>query len=171
MGYTHYWYRRRELEQPHFHRWVRDVAVLLGHLPRCTDTAGGHYRGHPLLVRGPLGTGDPVLSDMEVAFNGDEAAGLDHETFVVERVYQPYPQDTPDLSGRFFGFCKTARKPYDLAVTAALLLLQRHFGSAVRVCSDGTPQEWEPALELVTQVFGPDLAQSAWERVWSQKQN
>ncbi len=171
MGLTHYWRRPRELERGLFRCFVRDVAVLLGHLPPCTDTVGGFYKERPLLVRGPWGTDAPLLSDHGVGFNGDAARGFEHEAFDLARVYYPAPWETPDLSGRFFSFCKTARKPYDLAVTASLLLLQRHFGSTVQVTSDGTPQEWEPALSLVTQIFGPDLAHTAWTQVWSQKQN
>lgn len=171
MGYTHYVRRPRELDLGLFRRFVRDVGVLLGHLPPCTDTAGGYYKGHPLLVRGPWGSGAPLLSDHGVGFNGDASRGLDHETFAVERFYRPQPWETPDLNGCHFSFCKTARKPYDLAVTAALLLLQQHFGSAVRVSSDGTPEDWEPALALVGGLFGPDLAHAAWTQLWSQRQN
>lgn len=171
MGYTHYFRRPRELPPEGFRRFVRDVGMLLQNLPPQTGTAGGAYNGQPLRVRGPWGEGEPVLTDEEVAFNGDAAGDLDHETFAVERVYRPEPWETPDLLGRFFSFCKTARKPYDLAVTASLLLLQAHFGPSVAVSSDGGPVEWAPARELVTRVFGPQIAQAAWELIWPPQPN
>ena len=49
----------------------------------------------------------PVITDKLVRFNGIDEDG--HETFYIERSYTG------------FGFCKTARKPYDKVVVACLL--------------------------------------------------
>lgn len=69
-----------------------------------------------------LGERDGVLTDIEVTddavvFNG--VGPNAHEPFVVERV-----AERPSfLSGEHFAFCKTAAKPYDAYVVAALILL------------------------------------------------
>jgi len=169
MAYTHYWWRPRELDVVLFRRLVRDVKEMLEHLPGHTDSAGGLYRERPLLIRGALGTGQPTVSEEEVAFNGDAAEELDHETFAIERVYRPASWETPDVHNLWFSFCKTARKPYDLLVTASLLMFKQHFGAAVHVSSDGRPEEWEAAHRLVARVFGPDIAHSAWTQIWPKK--
>lgn len=54
-----------------------------------------------------------------------------------------------------FQFCKTARKPYDTAVTACLLLAKHHFGSAIEITSDGGPEGFNRAFLVLSRVF-PD---------------
>lgn len=41
--------------------------------------------------------------------------------------------------------CKTAFRPYDLALTAFLLIAQHHLGSEKVVRSDGEQAQWEDA--------------------------
>jgi hypothetical protein len=89
------------------------------------------------------GTGDkgtrPAFGPDRVAFNGVEDDS--HETFWV----QPGAKD--------FDFCKTARKPYDLCVTACLIALKRHSPSSV-VSSDGGSEDWQAARDLCEKVLG-----------------
>lgn len=75
-----------------------------------------------------------VLMDSEhIAFNGIEEDA--HETFVLTK------------DGPAFSFCKTARKPYDIAVVA-LLILANHYGPDVwEITSDGVVSEWKPVLD------------------------
>jgi hypothetical protein len=77
-----------------------------------------HVQGIPLAN----GAGDPGTSpeftDSKIWFNG---VGNDsHETFCLNRVRPPKEAWQQHCGGNF---CKTARKPYDLAVTAALCYL------------------------------------------------
>ncbi len=160
MGYTHYWYRPPELEVKAFDAWRRDVRTLHQHLPAHTDTAGGFYRTHRLTVHGPFGQGEPIFREDLVAFNGRSGGrsaldDLGHETFCVERSYTPPEYHRPDAEGRYFAFCKTARKPYDLLVAAALIALKEHF-PGVKVLSDGNPDDWQPARELTRRVLRID---------------
>ncbi len=39
-------------------------------------------------------------------------------------------------------FCKTALKPYDLAVTATLLIAERHWGESIVIESCGSDIQW-----------------------------
>lgn len=82
----------------------------------------------------PLGSGfyddssrPPLFSSDCIAFNGvDEDA---HEDFCV------------DFSRPFSDFCKTARKPYDLAVCITLLVLAMKVPN-FRFTSDGFDNKW-----------------------------
>jgi hypothetical protein len=52
-----------------------------------------------------------------------------------------------------FDFCKTAFRPYDVAVVAFLLLAHSHYGDAVTLGSDGDADELAPALGLLAKAF------------------
>ena len=70
--------------------------------------------------------------------NGD----CSYEGFVVERDLEPDEWQTGDEKGRYFNFCKTAFRPYDLAVTAALIVFKHYFGDDFQVSSDGEDEFW-----------------------------
>ena len=102
------------------------------------------------VLRGAGGSGEPQVTRRQVACNGD---GEDaHEGFVVERVLARHGRAPMD-DGLYFEFCKTARKPYDLAVTAMLMALKLHYPE-VRVFSDGDAADWKPGRELVAWCLG-----------------
>ena len=61
---------------------------------------------------------------------GDEA----HEDFALREHFR---------ENEGFGFCKTARKPYDTVVTACLALLKYRLGDAIEVSSDGDASDWD----------------------------
>jgi hypothetical protein len=48
----------------------------------------------------------------------------------------------PDENGRYFYSCKTAFKPYDLAVQSVLLICKRHLGDCIVVSSGGSDFHW-----------------------------
>jgi hypothetical protein len=79
------------------------------------------------LLFGADGTGKPVFNDKEILLNGNAKTDEDHETFGVEFGIK-----------KDFDFCKTARKPYDLAVCKILLVLTLSKG--FNISSDGTNQ-------------------------------
>jgi hypothetical protein len=94
------------------------------------------------ILGGPEGTGQPVLTNVEIVFNGLGDAA--HEPFVF-----------PGQVG--FNFCKTALKPYDAAVCACLMVARDHFPAAVlEIASDGdwSGDEWQGGKELYWQVLG-----------------
>lgn len=136
MGHTHYWYLRtsgREAVEKRLGAILEDFARLLPHLP-------------PLA--GPDGTGAPVLSPPEVAFNGP--APEDYESFVF-----PWWEEKKEWS---FGFCKTGfaweeKRPYDLAVRVFLLLAKLHLGDLIRLSSDAPLRDWAEAALLVEGVL------------------
>jgi len=76
-----------------------------------------------------------------------------HESFVLERILKPGEWQKPE-AGKYFEFCKTAYKPYDLAVTAALIIAQHHLGNLIVVSSDGEEQHWFDAKQLCQMELG-----------------
>lgn len=156
MGYTHYFSRVPELDKIAFYKWASDVRCLLEHLPEHSESAGGYYKEYPLKIYGGMGNGNPTINFDLVSFNGDEnhpEEDLSHETFYVERIFRPDRYDQLD-NGKYFSFCKTERKPYDLLVVAALIRMHYHFGNAVEIGSDGDDGDWQTGMDLCREVFG-----------------
>ncbi len=109
MGYTHYWNQSRSFSREEWSQIRSDFEEL-------KDVQ--HVQGIPLgNGSGEPGTA-PEISDSKIWFNG---VGDDsRETFCLNRVRRK-KQSWQSAAGN--DFCKTARKPYDLAVTAALCYL------------------------------------------------
>jgi len=72
---------------------------------------------------------DYIYNPEYISFNGDERNGLDHETFYLHETYELFSKD--------FNFCKTARKPYDQVVVAAMCILKSHLYNVINIDSDG----------------------------------
>ncbi len=85
-----------------------------------------------------------------VRFNG--VGPRAHESFRMERIYAGPPARS--MRGRYFDFCKTACKPYDLAVAAVLVAAKHRFGKLILVQSDGGAAEWAPAKALCQSILG-----------------
>lgn len=156
MGYTHYLTPPAEIDPAAFRAIGADVRALIAALPA---TAPNGYTDEPAEL--PLAVTVETLDDDLIAFNGagpvidgrNLAAGdwpgesrrfdLAHEDFWLQRV------------GGWM-FCKTARKPYDVLVTAALLSVAYHVRAA-RVKSDGDAPDWAAGVALWRATF-PDRA-------------
>jgi hypothetical protein len=137
--YSHYWYRKEMLPQVIFAKAVEDCRKVCKAI------------GIPL--SGWDGSGTPAFTDKGIRFNG---RGLinSHETFFVPRTFVPRHRQV-DEKDRHFAFCKTAGKPYDLAVCCCLIILNTHFGTEVfRVASDGDEAAWQPAKYACQQFLG-----------------
>lgn len=82
--------------------------------------------------------------------NGD----CSYESFVFPREAEvkKYQARSPD--GLQFDCCKTAFRPYDLAVTAFLIIAKRHLKDQISVSSDGEDQHWEDARRLCQSFLG-----------------
>lgn len=77
-----------------------------------------------------------------------------YESFVFKRIYKPCPWQKPDAKGQWFSFCKTAFRPYDLAVTAFLIVAKHHLGDAICVSTDGEDCHWFDAKLLCQSELG-----------------
>lgn len=164
MGYTHYWYRPIELDKVRFYKLAADVALLMDHLPKHSTSGGGYYRNFHLHIRGPYGTGNPIIQPDGIQFNGDKKQKrkadwhdgyeiMMHHMFKMERIYKPHPREKPYENENYGDFCKTERKPYDLLVCATLLRFHYHFPEG-HVSSDGSKLDWENARAWCEEIFG-----------------
>ena len=146
MGVTHYFERPAELPRRTFSAAAEDCRTVLAALA-ATGVCVQREFDDPA---------PPALSGDVVRFNG---AGEDgHETFYLPRVFdEPFPGQVP-TDGRWFAFCKTARKPYDVAVCSRLVVFAHHFGNSFRVASDADeeadPAGWPAAREVCRRVLG-----------------
>lgn len=136
-GYTHYF---TWLSQPD----PDEIARCVERMSQVVNAAGN-------LVAGIDGTGEVEILSHELAFNG--RVPLDHEPFVF-----------PGQAG--FNFCKTAYKPYDAVVTAALIVARDCFpADLLEITSDGPWPAWSDGAELYTQTFGSEPTTSLTEEL------
>jgi hypothetical protein len=151
LGYTQYWkYNPNEIlnteELRERFRFAVDI-INKAHKMIKKDKfihkgqAGGFYDDQPCIIRGGLGEGKPMINESEVWFNGDGKTGMDHETFGIRW----FPS-----GGEVNGFCKTARKPYDILVCVSLLAFKHAFNDSdvFSFSSDGDNADWEDARNL-----------------------
>ncbi len=138
MGFTHYWTIHKNINPGTWEDACRDVRAILGAVSLRGIELAEEY---DLPMSDDVPASGPVVSNHEIRFNGVGDEG--HETFLV----------TP-AAGR--DLCKTAQKPYDLAVAATLIVLEYHLGANVGVSSDGEngEVEWRNARALVQETLG-----------------
>lgn len=145
MGYTHYWTQPRALTADEMAEIGDVVTRLIAEADgKTTKTAGGYHTNVPLKVRNGLGVDEPEITTAVISFNGDDVGDQGHETF----------QIAADRPG--WDFCKTARKPYDVVVTATLAYLAARWD--FKVSSDGDPDDWVEGLKLAETVLGEPVA-------------
>ena len=122
MGYTHYWTDGGESDV-----LPAEAVTLIRKI-----TAEAYRRG--LIQREDDDSRPPIVTEQEIHFNGVGEEG--HEAFH----FQPAAADS-------FGFCKTARKPYDAVVMRVLLVLGT-YRPGLDIRSDGAfGDEWQPAMD------------------------
>jgi len=140
VGYTHYWYRPEEIDPDTFKKIVADFEKLLPYFgPLGVKLGGSNRRKEPEIWRECVrfnGRGEDICQD-----------------FVFERIYDPPKWQEPDPRG-WFCCCKTGRLPYDLAVTAFLVIAKHHLGDQIHVYTDGELNDWQNAIALCRMVLG-----------------
>ena len=110
MGYTVYWTRT---DEPITQGFVDEVKEVI----KKSIEKG-------ISIRGWDGTGEPTITKEYIRFNGNAELDLDHETFALDSIDDK------------FGFCKTARKPYDWTVKK-ILKIAEEYGLVTEVSDDG----------------------------------
>lgn len=149
MGYTHYWRftkNPKDIENgdKKFKKAVELLKKCLAKVPAELDVP--YYGKNTFKLAGGDGTGEPVFTDEVVCFNGfDGDEDLSHETCYIAL-------DNPD--GFDFDFCKTAEKPYDVAVCLTLLCFKKAFGDDFNWSSDGNGSEfgWKLANSIIDSI-------------------
>jgi hypothetical protein len=93
------------------------------------------------MIMGGNGTGYPITNKDEICFNGNEIDDQYHETFHITKA--KYAD---------FNFCKTASKPYDVAVVAVLCLVEHIAPGVLNIGSDGNSKDWAAGLALAQKI-------------------
>ena len=141
MGYTHYWTHSTEFTDTEWLDVKDDLSAIVAEAKR--DGIGiGSFCGESGI---PVPTVDVWDGQEVVGFNG--IGEESHETFVIYQKRRPL-EEWQDKSRHGWDFCKTARKPYDVAVTASLIYLESFYPSKFSVSSDGTATDWESGFRL-----------------------
>lgn len=140
MGYTHYWTQTRDFTPEQMGDIAASVRRIIHYAP--CDICGPH---------GDEGS-RPDLTKECIALNGRDENS--HETFYFTAKRELDGYQTPDQLG--WSFCKTARKPYDVVVTACLTFLQADYG--FEVSSDGDIEDWEDGVKLAETALGRSFA-------------
>ena len=163
MGYTHYWEFKKnpikiENGADKFKQAVAMVKQGIEKIPSLIPSftyrmnERGEYEQvelgkEPFKLCGGNGKGEPKFTDTLVSFNGDASVNHDHETCYIAL------DDPNDFK---FNFCKTARKPYDVAVCLTLLCFKEVFGDDFKFSSDGDidagEEGWKMAKEIVAEL-------------------
>ena len=126
------WTTKEQISIP----WPSSTASLLD-IP--TDPIADKTAGSTLF-------GDLVNQRVAPAYEDNpNFADGSYETFYIERVQK-----------HGSGFCKTAYRPYDLAVTASLIALKHYFPECI-IKTDGKEKDWLDAKILCNNVLGYGL--------------
>lgn len=137
-----------------FGKIAEDIKKAMANLPARSTTAGGCCSEYPIVIKGGMGEGEPEITPTRIWFNGDRSQDLDHETFVIELFTMDTFQSFADIAEKgTFGFCKTARKPYDFLVCVSLMVFKHHLGADFKVSSDGGLSDWQPAIDFYEKLF------------------
>ena len=131
MGYTHYWTPTRSFTDAEWQQARDDFAVLF--------RIAQDYQGNYIALANGMGEygSQPVIAESYISFNGVDLGvhgDQSHETFEITRTKSDW------------AFCKTASKPYDAVVTAALIYLAA-LGTH-KPTSDGERDDWSAGLRL-----------------------
>lgn len=147
MGYTHYWYRKQLLDEKKFNEFAKACEAILTH---CQNELG-------ITLGDAMGEREPVVNPKIVAFNGTFDKGHESAMFKQE-LTQGQDYISENERGLCFEFCKTAYKPYDVAVTACLIAANHIFGEEnFTISSDGGEEGFQEGRELCQQLLGYGL--------------
>jgi hypothetical protein len=151
MGFTHYWRRKKIIEFKKMERIVSDFKMAYREIRSHCDLAGVG------------GVGKPMIDEISIAFNGRRRCDhskksscrgdCSHDCVIFSRIAKRVLWHDPNKK-EYFDFCKTNRKPYDLAVKLLLIITKHYLKSAVTISSNGADIEWLKAKELCQQIFG-----------------
>ncbi len=157
-AYAHVWLDPPEMDSQAFSAWSSDIA-------RVIEIAG-------ISLAGRDGTGKPEITERRVAFNGTGSDARNPFIFAwhEHRAYPPH-----DEQFYHHQICRTGQRPYDVVVTAALILLAFRLPETLFAShslealfaqqepderyleSSGGSIDWQPGLELARRATGLDL--------------
>ena len=103
MGYTHYFQQKKEISDDAWSNICKDTKVIISGLKKSKIKLTSNHPSKVMV--------DEVAGYINFNGVGDE----EYETFAISKGFDSQ-----------FNFCKTAQNPYDLAVTATLMIVEHH---------------------------------------------
>ncbi len=175
MGYTHSWNRPTIIEPATFNAIRKDLLALLPALEMAgSPLADAYGREEPEIGPEFIGfnrvacCGHASNPGIKIPWPARDAHGigdnaglggtLPYRTCNGDCSYEPVWFERCQAAGTENGitesFCKTAFRPYDLAVTAFLVIARHHLGSRFEVQTDGELGHWADAFALCQDMLG-----------------
>ena len=132
MGYTHY----MQFEKCHGNtKRVEDLYQQA--IKDCNLIVNQYYDDHKGTELSLSGYSAHTDNYSGINFNGKGRLG--HEDFILREHFK---------QNRNFEFCKTAQKPYDVVVTACLVVLKYYLKEFINISSDGKYKDFNAGLNL-----------------------
>lgn len=180
MGYTHYYYlKQREIPQEIFTAMMEDCkrACTVSEIPMAGWDGSGEpeFTSEQLAFNGVEKCGH-AKRNLGITWPSPEAKGgmsaaakptgswfagasLDTRTCGGDCSHEPFRiarKSTGHVTekGEVFSCCKTAYKPYDILVTACMIIAKHHLGDGIRLSSDGDERDWEDGRKLCQFALG-----------------
>lgn len=141
MGYTHYFPQTRSFTKDEWNQVKDGVKSIVRHCLSESIKLQFEYNDKR----------PPEISEKIIRFNGE--GDLGHETFYVSKVMNHNSWENKTQPA--FQFCKTARKPYDLAVCLSLLRIKSVAPDVLNIGSDGD-EEWNQVYPVYKTIFGEE---------------
>jgi hypothetical protein len=146
MGYTHYWYRPKEVDSNNFSLAIKDIALMFFSDTHADDNGVGRRFTDIIDVFD--------LNERKIDFNGIGEDG--HENFKIEVEYNPESYEDEVWK---FDCCKTSFenypfKAYDKYVVACLYIFKYHLGDEFLITSDGALSDWTEGIQMVQDNLG-----------------
>lgn len=132
MGYTHYFAQKKEFSGTEWNDIVQKTKLIY---QLCEGSMIKLQYECDIPKK-------PVANREMIRFNGKDREG--YETFIITKKLNPQ-----------FNFCKTAYKPYDLAVCLVLLVAHKVAPGTLDIGSDGDwDKDWKGAKNAYLLLFG-----------------
>lgn len=156
-GYTNYWTIKEPFTPDEWN--VIMLAALRGitngkrmkkipaKSPVWADAFADYMAKNGIVVKGPNGSGSPIVNEKEIAINGDASARISKEMTTHSGTTWDYSTDLAHESFNFENkksrdFCKTERKPYDMVVASILWWAKKTAPKKIDIGSDdGKPKK------------------------------
>lgn len=134
MGYTHYFKNKKSINEDDWNQLCDSFQQILDALPANIQVGAGGLGEEPK---------NKIINyrSGEICFNGKGSQS--HETMLIHQKKQK----------ESFNFCKTAHKPYDLAVCSLLILIENIAPYSHEISSDGDLLDWKEAHRLCCNTF------------------
>lgn len=144
MEYVHSFKYSEEISVRAWRNIVADLHTITEKLPMHSETAGGKYQNFPIKIRRESeGISEPEFNWKAIQFNG--VRDLGNDCFRLVRLKSK--NDDGWIT------CDTKGLPYDYMVCATLLIIEFHAPGCLEILTDGSREDWLPALSHVQMVL------------------